>query len=457
MHPPELYPPDLQDWLRLSLTPGVGTAAARRLLAAFGLPSRIFAQGRAALQQHVSSAQATALLTEPEGFAQALARACQWLQTPALPTETDKGTGTGLAAGLAAETGAAPRPPAPARAVLVLGDPRYPRLLLETEDPPTLLYAMGPLRFLQPGACPFPERTCLAVVGSRNPSAQGAQNAHQFAQALRAAGLTVVSGLALGVDAAAHEGALQEGELQPDSPTPVTIAVVGTGLDRVYPRRHLALAHRIAACGLLVSEYPLGTPPLPANFPKRNRIIAGLSQGTLVVEAAPASGSLITARLASEQGREVFAIPGSIHAPQSRGCHALIRQGAKLVESVQDVLEELQLPASMSVSMPAQAPARAPASPRSAAAAKAATAPPPATAAAGLAAPSLPAPAAAAVETVESDPLLQALGYDAAGLDTLQARTGLNIASLQVQLLELELAGQVARLPGGLFQRMGSA
>ena len=481
MHPPELYPPDLQDWLRLSLTPGVGTAAARRLLAAFGLPSRIFAQGRAALQQHVSSAQATALLTEPEGFAQALARACQWLQTPALPTETDKGTGTGLAAGLAAETGAAPRPPAPARAVLVLGDPRYPRLLLETEDPPTLLYAMGPLRFLQPGACPFPERTCLAVVGSRNPSAQGAQNAHQFAQALRAAGLTVVSGLALGVDAAAHEGALQEGELQPDSPTPVTIAVVGTGLDRVYPRRHLALAHRIAACGLLVSEYPLGTPPLPANFPKRNRIIAGLSQGTLVVEAAPASGSLITARLASEQGREVFAIPGSIHAPQSRGCHALIRQGAKLVESVQDVLEELQLPGALAAppgtavdtgmgtakaaqrsraEPPRQAatPPRTPGSNRPRPAATPAHGPQAGHAAdTGTGEGTATGSANGAAGPGEDCALLQALGHDPAGLDALQARTGLDTATLQVQLLQLELDGQVARLPGGLFQRIGSA
>ena len=450
-----LHPPDLQDWLRLALTPGVGNATARRLLSAFGLPSHIFAQSRAALQQQVTSAQATALLTEPEGFAQALERTHQWLHAPVLPAQAPAEAGVQTAPAPAPASAAPTHPPA--RAVLVLGDPRYPRLLLETEDPPTLLYAMGPLRFLQPGACPFPEQTCLAVVGSRNPSAQGAQNARQFAQALRAAGLTVVSGLALGIDAAAHEGALQEGELQPHSPTPATIAVVGTGLDRVYPRRHLALAHRIAACGLLVSEYPLGTPPLPAHFPKRNRIIAGLSQGTLVVEAAPASGSLITARLASEQGREVFAIPGSIHAPQSRGCHALIRQGAKLVESVQDVLEELQLPASLCLPASASASTSAPALQRSAAAGKApgrAPTPPSAPVAACPAAPSPPAPAAA---DLESHPLLQALGYDAAGLDALQARTGLDTASLQVQLLELELAGQVARLPGGLFQRMGSA
>ncbi|WP_019375074.1 DNA-processing protein DprA, partial [Melaminivora alkalimesophila] len=186
----------------------------------------------------------------------------------------------------------------------------------------------------------------LAVVGSRNPTAQGAENARQFARALHASGLCIVSGLARGVDAAAHEGALAAAEASGAALAPSTIAVVGTGLDRVYPSAHRDLAHRIARRGLLVSEYPLGTPPLPGNFPRRNRIISGLSCGTLVVEAALASGSLVTARLAAEQGREVFAIPGSIHAPQSRGCHALIRQGAKLVETAQDVLEELrpQLP-----------------------------------------------------------------------------------------------------------------
>ena len=412
-------PEDLQAWLRLSLTPGVGHAAARRLLSAFGLPAHIFVQSRAALQQQVTTAQATALLREPEGFADALARTREWLQKAPAASE--------------AET--------VVRALLVLGDPRYPRLILETEDPPLMLYVLGAARFLRPGSTPFPQNTCLAVVGSRNPSAQGTQNAHQFSQALRAAGLTIVSGLALGIDAAAHEGALEDADApQGDGSTPATIAVVGTGLDRVYPRRHLALAHRIATHGLLLSEYPLGTPPLPANFPKRNRIIAGLSQGTLVVEAAPASGSLITARLASEQGREVFAIPGSIHAPQSRGCHALIRQGAKLVESTQDVLEELRLPPTpppghLSAATAATAAGNPPAAPRA----------PPA-----LPGTTAPAPA-------EDSSLLQALGYDPAGLDLLQARTGLDIATLQVQLLELELDGHVARLPGGLFQRIGSA
>ena len=225
-----------------------------------------------------------------------------------------------------------------------------------------------------------------------------------------------MSGLALGVDAAAHEGALADVAPGDGSEQAATIAIVGTGLDRVYPSKHLALAHRIARHGLLVSEYPLGTPPLAGNFPKRNRIISGLSQGTLVVEAALASGSLITARMASEQGREVFAIPGSIHAPQSRGCHALIKQGAKLVESAQDVLEECRWSA-------------APRSPEAVAG---------------------DAPAAAT-----ESPLLQAIGYDPVGLDALVSRTGLDTASLQVQLLELELDGAIARLPGALFQRMG--
>jgi len=258
------------------------------------------------------------------------------------------------------------------------------------------------------------------MVGSRTPTAQGAEHAWQFARALRGAGLCIVSGLALGIDAAAHEGALAELPEHAALEQPATIAVVGTGLDRVYPAVHKTLAHRIARNGLLVSEFPLGTPPLPGNFPKRNRIIAGLSQGTLVVEAAPQSGSLITARLAAEQGREVFAIPGSIHAPQSRGCHALIRQGAKLVETAQDVLEELPPLPVTSTPMPAAVDKH---------------------------------PAASSPE----DAVLQALGFDPMGIDTLCARCGMDAAALQVRLLELELEGRVARLPGGLFQRMGCA
>jgi len=391
---------ELGAWLRLTLSPGVGNGAARRLLARFGLPQDIFRQPESALQHCVTLAQAKALCTVPSGWEALLETTWHWLE------------------------GADPQ--GPARAVITLGDARYPQSLLDTEDPPLLMYLMGAARLVAQN--PFPTDRCLAVVGSRNPTAQGADNARLFSRALRGAGFTIVSGLALGVDAAAHEGALDVFSDSLAEATPATIAVVGTGLDRVYPRKNLDLAHRIAAHGVLVSEYPLGTPPLAANFPKRNRIISGLSQGTLVVEAALASGSLITARMAAEQGREVFAIPGSIHAPQSRGCHALIRQGAKLVESAQDVLEELRMP---------------PAAGKQ-------------SASSGAAVPD--EEGSTDIDTRETEsPLLQALGFDPMGVDALVARTGMDAASLQVELLELELDGQVARLPGGLYQRLGSA
>lgn len=388
---------ELGAWLRLTLSPGVGNSAARRLLAQFGLPQDIFLQPESVLQQCVTPAQARALCKVPAPWEALLDTTWQWL-------------------------GAAD-PQGPARAIITLGDSRYPQPLLDTEDPPLLMYLMGPAELVN--HAPFPAGRCLAVVGSRNPTAQGAENARLFSRALRSAGCTIVSGLALGVDAAAHEGAL---DVAADAvqDAAATIAVVGTGLDRVYPRKNLDLAHRIASKGLLVSEYPLGTPPLAPNFPKRNRIISGLSQGTLVVEAALASGSLITARMAAEQGREVFAIPGSIHAPQSRGCHALIRQGAKLVESAQDVLEELRMPSS-----------------------------PPASTSARPAEPGDGTPVADAAD--KEDPVLRALGFDPMGVDALVARTGKDAASLQVALLELELEGLVARLPGGLFQRLGRA
>ena len=369
---------ELSGWLRLALTPGVGDGTARRLLAAFGLPDAVFSQSHAALAQVCSAAQATALGTPPEGFDAALERTWQWLR----------------------EADGAPVK----RAILTLGDAAYPPSLLQMADPPLMLYALG-----QPhGALTDLEPHAIAIVGSRNPTPQGAIDARLFARSLAAAGLTVVSGMALGVDGAAHDGAL-DGAL-PDMPI-ATVAVVGTGLDRVYPARHRELAHRIAQRGLILSEFPLGTPPLSANFPKRNRLIAGLAKGTLVVEAALASGSLVTARLAVEQGKEVFAIPGSIHSPQSRGCHALIRQGAKLVESVQDIFEELQVGGA------------------------------------------LPA-AAAPVDVPAQEGLLAHMGHDPVSLDALSARTGLAAAQLQAELLELELDGQVARLPGGLFQRI---
>lgn len=360
---------ELAAWLRLLLTPGVGVESARKLLAAFGLPQAVFEQSHAAWQAVVGTRAANALDTPPEPLEAQVDRLVAWLAE------------------------------AQDRHVLTLGDPQYPAELLQMADPPLMLYVLGDVNALH-----HPRR--LAVVGSRNPTPQGETNARQFAQALGEAGVCVVSGLALGVDGAAHDGALLGGSS--------TIAVVGTGLDRVYPKRHLSLAHRIAAQGAIVSEYPLGTPPLPENFPRRNRIIAGLSQGTLVVEAAVQSGSLITARLAAEQGREVFAIPGSIHAPQARGCHALIRQGAKLVESAQDILEDLRFTSS------------------------AATEP--------------GTPSVEASCTTE-DELLRAMGHDPVSLDALQARTGMTTAHLQARLLELELSGDVARLPGGLLQR----
>jgi DNA processing protein len=383
---------ELAAWLRLQLTPGVGNTTARQLLIAFGLPQNVFDASTLSLEQVVSGRQAAALKQEPAEWQSLVDTTWAWLQSN-------------------------PQ----AHRVLALGDPVYPQSLLNMEDPPLLLYAMGAPTAWQPDGLSGGMAHAIAVVGSRNPTPQGAANARQFSQTLAQAGLTIVSGLALGVDGAAHEGALDgapDGQL-------ATIAVVGTGLDRVYPRQHRDLAHRIAQRGVLLSEYPLGTPPLSANFPRRNRIIAGLAGGTLVVEAALQSGSLITARLASEQGKDVFAIPGSIHSTQARGCHALIKQGAKLVESAQDVLEEM--PGYVS----------------------------------RLFTPNFIADdvtnTRASDELDQSDPLLEALGFDPMGLDALQARTGLDIPHLQARLMELEIHGQIARLPGGLFQQIARA
>ncbi len=382
---------ELAGWLRLTLTRGVGNEAARKLLGAFGLPDAVFSQSSAALRQVVSQAQTTQLRVEPTELAALLETTWTWLQA----------TGTGSTQ----------------RDIVVLGDAQYPSALLTLEDPPLMLYLLGAGQASQLTGSLV---NSLAVVGSRNPTPQGAANARNFSKALGQAGLTVVSGLALGVDGAAHEGALDS--LTPGSTRLATVAVVGTGLDRVYPKHHFELAHRIAQNGLLISEYPLGTPPLPANFPKRNRLIAGLAQGTLVIEAALRSGSLITARLSAEQGKEVFAIPGSIHSTQSHGCHSLIKQGAKLVESAQDVLEEMKIVIQAEF---------------------------------GGAVVPVPTPDDTALNTTDSDQvLLDALGFDPVGLDALQARCSLETAALQAQLMTLELQGQVARLPGGLFQRL---
>ncbi len=393
---------ELRAWLRLLMTPGVGPLSARRLLAAFGSPHAIFDASPAA-RKAVLSRDISALGEAPEGLDDQLALCQQWLD----------GEDASSASGDSCT-------------ILTLADTRYPAALLDAADPPLLLFAWGNLGLLTLPA--------VAVVGSRHATVQGEENAQAFAEALSVAGVTVVSGLARGIDAAAHEGALQggikaEGLGSCATRAGSTIAVLGTGLQHIYPKGHTALAERIAQHGLLLSEFLLDTPPLRANFPKRNRIVAALARGTLVVEASVQSGSLITARLAAEMGREVLAIPGSIHAPQARGCHALIKQGAKLVETAQDVLEELRLGTPVAAH-PGAAPELV-----------------------GQAAFAYAEPQGA----TSSDPILAALGFDPVSQEALSARTGMGPAELGGRLLELELMGEVARLPGQLFQRVGRA
>lgn len=355
----------LAAWLRLTLAPGIGGETQRALLSALGLPENIFSAGAAALARTIPRASAERLLGhESTGEVES---ALAWAREPG-------------------------------NRILTLADPDYPQRLLDTADPPTLLYVKGRVELLNAPA--------LAVVGSRNATPQGGANAEAFATALANAGLTVVSGLALGIDAAAHRGALRG--------SGSTIAVIGTGIDRVYPAKNQDLARRIAEEGAIVSEFPLGTPALKENFPRRNRIISGLARGCLVVEAAERSGSLITARLAGEQGRDVFAIPGSIHSPLSKGCHRLIKQGAKLVDDARDILDELGLAAG----------------------------------ATGKNAAPLPETDAA------TRALLEGMGFDPCDIDTLAARSGLTAEKLYAMLLQLELDGRVASLPGGRFQRL---
>lgn len=383
---------DLAAWLRLTLLPGIGPERQRSLLAAFGLPGQVFAAGRSAITAVAGADTADLLFAAPDEAR--IAAALAW----------------------AAE---------PGNHILTLGDAAYPRGLLEIPDPPVLLYVKGDPALLA--------GTALAIVGARSATPGGVANAQAFAEHLAGAGLTIVSGLALGIDAAAHRGALDHADGK-------TVAVIGTGADRVYPARHQALAREIARRGAIVSELPLGTPALPHNFPRRNRLIAGLARGVLVVEAAIGSGSLITARLASECGREVFAIPGSIHSPLARGCHRLIRDGAKLVETAADVLDELAW------GRPAGAPTNA---------RPAATANPTRGRKRGAAGD--PAPLFAPPPTAEAPPeqaaVLAALGHDPLDIDTLAARSGLTLDALYAILLALELDGRISRLPGGRFQR----
>ena len=359
----------LAAWLRLTQTPEIGGETQRKLLAAFGLPEAIYAAGREAVRQVIGPRADLLFDFCPQA---AVDRALAWAETPG-------------------------------QQIITLADAAYPPALLEIADPPCVLYVRGrPELLLTP---------TLGIVGSRNATTQGLRNAEDFARTLAAAGLSIASGLALGIDAAAHRGAL--------AANGVTVAVIGTGADRVYPAANRALAQRIAERGAIVSEFPLGTPALPHHFPRRNRIIAALARGTLVVEAAVNSGSLITARLAAELGRDVFAIPGSIHNPLAKGCHKLIREGAKLVDSVEEILEEwrwrpLPLP--------------------SLGAAPATHDVPPA--------------------TTPADPLWEALGFDPIPFDVLVARTGLSASDVSARLLEWELEGRVAKLPGDCYQRL---
>ncbi len=375
-------PGELSAWLRLVETPGLGRSSLRRLLTAFGEPRAIFERGPADWSRIIGPQGAQALGRPPEHLPALLEQTRLWLK----------------------EDGR--------RSLLLLGDPDYPQALLETADPPLLMYLWGQRAMLR--------RPMLAIVGSRNATPQGLDHALTFARHFSEGGHCVVSGLALGVDAAAHEGAL--------SAAGGTVAVLGTGLNEIYPRRNAALAMRIVEQGLLMSEYALDTPALAPHFPVRNRIIAGLAEGCLVVEAALQSGSLITARLAGEAGREVFAIPGSIHSPLSRGCHALIRQGAKLVESATDVLEELPRHSDL---------------------------PTPATGSPGPDASTSAPPDLAGAS--EHQRLLAVMSHEPLSLDALQSRGGWPTEQLQALLLDLELDGLVVRLPGGRLQRRHSA
>ena len=364
-------------WVRLAETPGVGLETARKLLTVFGLPEHIFSASPQALGEVVTARIAGNLIAAPSSDLQDLiARTLAWAREPG-------------------------------NRIVTLADADYPPLLLNIPDPPLLFYAKGNTALLS--------QLSVAIVGSRSASTQGAQNAERFAAALCSSGLHTVSGMALGIDAAAHRGSLEA--LQAGRGSGSTIAVVGTGLDIVYPARNRTLAHAIVQHGCMISEYALGTPAVPANFPRRNRIVSGLARGTLVVEAAVHSGSLITARTATEQGREVFAIPGSIHSPLAKGCHQLIRQGAKLVESAQDILEEL------TPFLVAPLPS--------------------------------PAPGQTDVPTAQNGhPLLDAMGYDPIDAGTLSARCGLDLSALTGQLLELELEGRVEVLPGNTYRRL---
>lgn len=365
---------DVESWLRLGLTEGVGGGALRQLLVAFGDPDRVLAASRSALESVVKKSVAASVFlrkVDEERFVKTL----KWLEDPL-------------------------------NSLITLADPDYPKLLLNIPDPPPILYFKGQRQFLA--------RPAMAMVGSRNATPQGLANANAFAEAASNAGFCIISGLAQGIDTAAHQGGLRG--------ISSSMAIVGTGLDLVYPSKNHELAHKLADEGGLISEFSLGTPAISRNFPRRNRIISGMCHACLVVEATLYSGSLITARLALEQGREVMAIPGSIHSPLSKGCHALIKQGAKLVENIQDILDELHYQP-QPVSRPESV---------------------------------VDDGNEAEVQTEENDnaELLMYFGYDSTDIDTLCARSGLTVETVSAMLLSLELEGRIGSLPGGKYQRI---
>ncbi len=372
----------LESWISLWRVPGVGSVTFKKLLDKFDTPANVFSTTASSLKQAGFSEKLVSSIKENQS-ANCAKDDIDWLNS------------------------------SQNHHLITIYCSEYPALLKQISNPPPLLYVHGKLSLLND-----PQ---IAIIGSRNPTQGGLSNTYDFSKFLGSSGLCITSGLALGIDGAAHQGALDV-----NSPT---IAVIATGVDRVYPARHRKLAHKIVETGAIISEFPIGTQPKAENFPRRNRIISGLSQGTLVIEAAKKSGSLITARLASEQNREVFAIPGSIHNPLSKGCHQLIREGAKLVETAQDILEEMSKVIDMNtVVINSKSNDTEP-------------------------------------ETIDSSPLeeggeqsdlLEKMAYDPVSIDELVIRTGQSPESIAAMLLILELQNKVSSNGGGTYTRISS-
>jgi DNA processing protein len=380
---------ELESWISLWRVSGVGPKHFQKVLNHFGDPARVFEANTSAITEAGISQNLANTILDKNNTTDSVAADLEWLAA------SEK------------------------HHIITIECEEYPPLLKQISDPPALLYVHGNLALLKD-----PQ---LAIVGSRNPTQGGASSAYEFAKHLAQTGFCITSGLALGIDGKAHKGALDA-----DAPT---IAVIATGIDRVYPARHRDLAHAIVEHGAIVSEFPLGTQPHSANFPRRNRIISGLSYGTLVVEAAQQSGSLITARLAMEQNREVFAIPGSIHNPLARGCHQLIRQGAKLVETAQDILEEMasviDLNNTQTPNMEFSAQQKTAASNQNS-----------------------NTDSSENNLNPEQNLLLEHMGFDPVSIDQLVMRSGLNPSEIAAMLLILELQNQVASNGGGTYTRL---